>query len=172
MIATQHPVLANAEQIKDLDLRSCVHVGKVTRIQDGFLAHTHAQPRNKYEGVHFVVANCTLQRCTGSTEFELVGDVGKSFLARWNDVVHQQICKDHSIPFFSSELSKFRVNTKKTRWYRYTGSSGGNGYRATNSATIHEHSQGFAVIMTRGAWFHASKRNVHTSWHLVEWISV
>jgi len=168
MIATQHAVLADAEQVKKMDVRSSIHIGKVARIQDGFLVHTHAQPRNKYDGVHFVVANCTLQRCTGSTDFELVGDIGKSFLARWNDTVHQQICTDHSIPFFTSELAKFRVNTKKTKWYRYTG----NGYRTVSSAAIHEQSQGFAVIMTRGVWFHASKRNVHTTWHLVEWISV
>ena len=168
MIATQHTVLADAEQVKSTDIQACIHIGRVTRIQDGFLVHTHAQPRNKYEGVHFVVANCLLQRCTGSTDFELVGEVGKSFLARWNDIVHRQICKEHDIPFFSSELSKFRVNTKKTKWFRYTGT----GYRTVTSASIHERSQGFAVIMTRGAWFHMSKRNVHTSWHLVEWISV
>lgn len=168
MIATQHPVVAAVDQ--DLDLKACVAVGKACRIQDGFLVYTHAQPRNKYEGVHFVLANCDLRRCTGSSEFELVGDVGKSFLARWNDVVHRQICKDHDIPFFANELSKFRVHTKRTKWFAYESAS--QTYRPSTSAQIHEQVRGFAVVMTRGPWFHASKRNVHTSWHLVEWISV
>jgi hypothetical protein len=168
MIATQHPVVASVDQV--LDLHSCVSIGKACRIQDGFHVHTHAQPRNKYEGVHFVMVGCDLQRCTGSSEFELVGDIGKSFLARWNDVVHGQICKDHAVPFFASQLSKFRVNSKRTKWFVYE--SANQNYRSSTSAQIHECARGFAVVMTRGPWFHTSRRNVHTSWHLVEWISV
>lgn len=168
MIATQHTLLADDAQVRTMDIASSIHLGRVSRIQDGFLVHTHAQPRNKYDGVHFVVANCTLQRCKGSSTFELVGDVGKTFLCRWNEVMHQQVCKDHDIPFFHNELAKFRVNTNKTKWFQFSNGA----YRPSSSADVDDNAQGFAVIMTRGAWFHASKRNVHTSWHLVEWISI
>jgi hypothetical protein len=164
MIATQHPVVASGSDIPDL--KSCVVNGKVSRIQDGYLVHTHAQPRTRYEGVHFVIANCVLRRCSGTKEFELVGEVGKSFLQSWNDVVHRQICNDQAIPFFENPRTTFRVHTKNTKWFKFEEK-----YISISPSSIHSESKGFAVIMTRGPWFHASKRNVHTTWHLVEWIS-
>lgn len=166
MIATQHSLVASTHEMPDL--KSCVSIGKVCRIQDGYLVHTHAQPCNKYDGVHFVVANCRLRRCTGTTSFELVGEVGMKFLETWNDTVHRQVCTDQSVDFFNNPRSAFRVQTKHTKWFKYEDRR----YTPIVSSSIHQESIGFGVIMTRGPWFHASKRNVHTSWHLVEWISL
>jgi hypothetical protein len=166
MIATQHHVIASATELPDL--KTCVTVGKTSRIQDGYLVHTHAQPCNKYEGVHFVVANCKLRRCTGTSSFELLGEPGMRFLETWNETIHQQVCQENKIEFFSNPRTTFRVQTKKTRWFKYEDRR----YLPVLPSTIHTEANGFAVIMTRGPWFHASKRNVHTTWHLVEWISV
>lgn len=166
MIATQHQVIASATELPDL--KTCVSIGKVSRIQDGYLVYTHAQPCNKHEGVHFVVANCRLRRCTGTASFELLGDPCMKFLEAWNNTIHQQICTDQSIEFFTKPRTTFRVQTKRTKWFQYEDKR----YLPILPSTIHAEANGFAVIMTRGPWFHASKRNVHTTWHLVEWISV
>lgn len=166
MIATQHQVVAPSVDLPDL--KTCVSIGKVSRIQDGYLVHTNAQPCNKYEGVHFVMANCRIKRCTGTTSFELVGEACAHFLEAWNDTIHRQICSEHNIEFFKSARSTFRVHTKRTKWFKYEDRR----YTPILPSTINEEMHGFGVIMTRGPWFHASKRNVHTSWHLVEWISV
>lgn len=166
MIATQHQVIASGIDMPDL--KTCVSIGKVSRIQDGYLVHTHAQPCNKYEGVHFVVANCRIKRCLGTASFELVGDFLFQFLDTWNNTIHHQICTEQGIEFFKSPRTAFRVQTKRTKWFKYEDRR----YTPVTPSSIHDEMQGFAVIMTRGPWFHVSKRNVHTSWHLVEWISV
>jgi hypothetical protein len=90
------------------------------------------------------------------------------FLESWNNTIHRQICTDQSVEFFTNPRTTFRVQTKRTKWFQYEDKR----YLPILPSTIHTEANGFAVIMTRGPWFHASKRNVHTTWHLVEWISV
>jgi hypothetical protein len=171
MIATQHPVVS-----EELELASCVVIGKQSRIQDGTLVRVLAQPRNKYEGVHLVLGPCLIRRRPAClSEFELVGmrtnpiDVVRTLQTKWNEHVHKTIAEANQIPWTPNVPQSFNVGATRARFFEWTPS---HTYKASSSAEIHSNAKGFAVVMTRGAWFHQSKRNVHTAWHLVEWISI
>ena len=167
MIATQHPVVS-----EDLDLAMCVVLGKQSRIQDGTLVRVLAQPRNKYEGVHLVLGPCHLQRrpmCL--SEFELTGaNAVRTLQTKWNEHVHKTVAEANQIPWTPNVPQSFRVGTRRARFFEWDSRLGA--YKVVTSADIDASAYGFAVVMTRGPWFHHSKRNVHSSWHLVEWISI
>jgi hypothetical protein len=165
MIATQHPVVS-----EELQMDTCVVVGKQSRIQDGTLVRVLAQPRNKYEGVHLVLGPCRLQRRRACLhEFELVGDVVRTLQTKWNCFVHKAVADANDVPWTQNVPHSFHVGSKRARFFEWHSS---NVYKPCTSADIDsDGARGFAVVMTRGPWFHQSKRNVHTAWHLVEWIS-
>lgn len=184
MIATQHPVVS-----EELDLTSCVVIGKQSRIQDGTLVRVLAQPRNKYEGVHLVLGPCILRRRPAClSEFEIAdllspsnngsggGGIVRVLQTKWNEHVHKTIAEANQIPWTSNVPRTFHIGTTRARFFEWTPSShtssSSSSYKASSSAEIHSSAKGFAVVMTRGPWFHQSKRNVHTAWHLVEWISI
>lgn len=166
MIATQHPVVS-----EELQINSCVVVGKQSRIQDGTLVRVLAQPRNKYEGVHFVLGLCRIQRTPNYLQdFEIIGDSVQTLQTKWNQEIHQTVAQTNEIPWSSNIPKTFRVGTEKAQFFKWKNEEGT--YTKISSSDIHSYAEGFAVVMTRGPWFHVSKRNVHTAWHLVEWISV
>ncbi len=163
MIATQHPFVPPTSS-SNMDLLKWLSVGKSSRIHDGTLVRVHAQPRNKYEGLHFVV-QCTLKRTPHG--FEILGY--EHFLNSWNEQIHLPICHENNIQL-ESKTKQFFVQTKSTRWFVYDIER--KKYTPSSSSEIDNSSFGFAVIMTRGPWYHVSKRNLHTTWHLVEWVSL
>jgi len=167
MIATQHPFIPSYIQPNTIDLLKFLSVGKPSRIHDGTLVRVHSQPRNKYEGVHFVF-HCQIKRTPRG--FEIVGY--DHFFNLWDEQIHVPICREQNIETncIRARERRMMLQTKSTRWFVYDMER--KKYTPSSSADIDNTSTGFAVVMTRGPWFHSSKQNLHTTWHLVEWVSL
>ena len=156
MLASYHPYGPDF-------VASDVTIGKTSRIQDGFIVRIHSVPRTKYEGLHVVVGPCTYRRKPNGF-VELVGESVDTFWAKFKQTVILPIAAQHTP---RAELPQdFRVKSKDTRFFRYHSGSYANLVVPDN--VMH----GFAVVMTRGPWFHCSKTKMTCPWELREFIQI
>ena len=151
-----------------------VHIGKTSRIQDGYLVRLTSLPKTKYEGCYVIVGPCYLNRIYDD-QFQISGLFVEKFLHFWfQDIIFPiaqsfapDSLKNFQIPKFSF------VHTENTRWFVLNKNSNNN--TTTTYVTnnfFDTNSYGFAVIMTRGPWFHISKNYMTSKWNLVEWIQI
>jgi hypothetical protein len=140
-----------------------ITIGKTSRIQDGFVVRIHSVPRTKYEGLHVVVGPCTYHRKPNGY-VELVGESVDSFWNKFKDIVLFPTAAQHTP---NAEIQKeLRVKSKDTRFFRYHSGQ-------YSSIVVPDPCMfGFAVIMTRGPWFHCTKTKITCSWELREFIQI
>ncbi len=156
MLASYHPYGP------DLNA-SDVTIGKTSRIQDGFIVRIHSVPRTKYEGLHVVVGPCTYHRKPNGY-VELVGESVDAFWTKFKDTILFPTAAQHT-PHAEIQ-QELRVKSKDTRFFRYH--SG----QYSSILVPDSNMYGFAVIMTRGPWFHCTKTKMTCSWELCEFIQI
>jgi len=153
IIATPHVTSDEFEEQK-------VTVGKTSRIQDGFLIHLTTKTNSKHEGV-YIVLECNIKQRPDSS-FELFGSKVDTFLRNWTQVL-DKIFTSHQITHQCTNTCVPR--TENTKWYKF---ANGKYSRHTEFDVDTEGVPGLAVIMTRGPWYHVSKKFTSCRWHLVE----
>lgn len=157
MIASYHPLATDVS-------REHVVIGKTSRIQDGVLIRLHAEPRTKFEGVHVVLGICTYRRKPNGY-VELVGPCVENFWRRFCEHILRPIVSTHAPKL---DVPPFRVKSKNAKFFRFLQGKHVHIPEAVTPPELH----GFAVIMTRGPWFHASRQSMACAWHLVEFIAI
>lgn len=157
-IATPHMTSDDFDETK-------IQVGKLSRIQDGYLIHINSLPRAKYDGAYFVLQCKIRQRPDGS--FELFGSKVSSFLERWNQV-SSRILSAHVTTLLNNNNNNnnLSVRTERTKWFHYK-----RVYQKISQYDIDHPRCGIAVITTKGPWFHVSKAYTSCRWHLLEFCS-
>ncbi len=157
-IATPHMTTNEFDETK-------IQIGKLSRIQDGYLIHMNSLPKAKYDGVFFVIHCKIQQRPDGS--FQLFGSNVSSFLERWNQVL-SRVLATHSVTFVKQYYNTDTINvrTKRTKWFQYK-----KVYQKISQYDIDHPREGIAVITTKGPWFHTSKAYTSCRWHLLEFCS-
>jgi hypothetical protein len=160
MIASYHP---HANELTG----EHVAVGKPSRIQDGILVRLHAVPRTKHEGLSVVLGPCTYSRQVNGCVHLLGPDVD-SFWRRFCDRILCNVISSHAPGLKPPDT--LRIKSKDTKFFRYNEVS--HTYTSVHESAVDASAYGFAVIMTRGPWFHASKQGVTCSWNLLEFVMI
>ncbi len=164
-IATQHICAHEIE-------KKHIQTGKISRIQEGLLVRLYSNPRTKYEGVHIVIGPCKIQRC-GYSHYELIGTSVDYFIEQWFQNILKPIYENMIVThakieqFYDKNKLSLRINDF-TKWFRCHSYE----YELLKEEQIENEQQGFAVVMTRGPWFHHTKTYMTCGFTLVEFVCI